>query len=124
MRNLRAAPPLTSPSAISLPCIPACPGTQKRPPPLLLLLLLLLLPPPPPPLLIYCTAKNFQTLLVLFVSLPHVSTAVIPPMHLIMKMKASTCITYCCTVLPPKNSVTVLHVFKATDLYGQVQQIC
>jgi len=29
-RNLRAVPPLLSPSAISLPRIPACPGTQKR----------------------------------------------------------------------------------------------
>ena len=30
-KNLRAEPPLASPSAISLPRIPACPGTQKRP---------------------------------------------------------------------------------------------
>jgi len=29
-RNLRAVPPLASPSAISLSRIPACPGTQKR----------------------------------------------------------------------------------------------
>jgi len=28
--NLRAVPPFASPSAISLPRIPACPGTQKR----------------------------------------------------------------------------------------------
>jgi len=31
-RNLRAVPSLASPSAISLPRIPACPGTQKGPP--------------------------------------------------------------------------------------------
>jgi len=30
-RNIRAVPPLVIPSAISLPCIPTCPGTQKRP---------------------------------------------------------------------------------------------
>ena len=30
-RNLRAQPPLASPPAISLPCIPGWPGTQNRP---------------------------------------------------------------------------------------------